>query len=152
MGDYKELVGKKFVSRGRTISDGEFNILQNMTWQTASLHTDREYMKKNTQFEDRIMSGTILFSIAMGLEGTSDLKAALKTYGITEIAQLGVESVQFMAPVYPGNNLWAESEIVEIRPSRKNPKRVIVRLRLKCFKKPDIQVLDSVRASLRQIS
>ncbi len=74
-----------------------------MTWQTAALHTDREYMK-NTRYGERIMSGAILFAIAMGLEGTSDLRPVLKTYGIIDVAQLGVDSIQFTAPVYRGDS------------------------------------------------
>jgi acyl dehydratase len=150
MGNYQEVVGRKFVSRVRTISDGEFNILQDLTWQTARIHTDGDYMK-NTEFSERIMSGSILLSVAMGLEGNSDLRPVLKTYGIVDVGALGVESIQFIAPVNPGDSLWSETEILEIRPSRKNPKRLVVRLRLKCFKKPDTLVMDSLRASLRKI-
>lgn len=152
MADYKELVGKKFASRGRTISDGEFNILQDLTWQTAALHTDREFIKKNTKYDERIMSGSIILSIAMGLAGSSDLKTAFKDFNIAEDVQLGVESIQFTAPAYPGDTLWTETEILEIRPSRKNPKNLVVRLRLRCYKKPDILVLDSVRATLRRMA
>lgn len=140
-------LGKKFVSRTRTISEGEFQVMQCLTWQTAAIHTDREYMK-TTPFGERIMSGSILLSVAMGLEGTTDERAALKNCGLREIAQLGVEGIKFTAPLHPGDSLWVESEILEGRPSKKNPKRIVIKRRLRAYKKPNIMVMDSSRYSL----
>jgi acyl dehydratase len=42
---------------------------------------------------------------------------------------MGVEAIQWPRPVFPGDVLRVESEILEVRPSRSNPDRGVARVR-----------------------
>ncbi len=140
-------VGNIYKSRERTISEGEFHVMQSLMWQTAGIHTDREHMK-TTPFGDRIMSGSIMMCVAMGLEGTTDERAAYRNAGFKDGAQLGIEYVKFIAPVHPGDSVWAEVKWLDARPSEKNPNRWIAKRQLRLYKRPNILCLDSARYSM----
>lgn len=141
-------IGQKFASRSRTVSEGEFMLLQALTWQTAAIHTDKEFMK-TTQFGERIMSGSLVLSVAMGLEGTTDEREVLRQAGFRGVAQLGIESVQFRASLQPGDTVRVEAEILEARPTR-NPGRVVVKRRLRAFRQTGEMIMEGTRFSLLQ--
>ena len=69
-------VGKKFISAGRTISEGNFTLLTNLTWTTDQIHSDREYMK-GTQFGERILAGACLLACVVGLANRSGIAQLL---------------------------------------------------------------------------
>ena len=54
---------------------------------------------------------------------------------------LGVEAIRWPRPVYPGDVLRVESEVVEVRPSRSNPERGIVRVRSTTLNQDDQPVM-----------
>ena len=68
-------------------------------------------------------SGWHTAAITMGLMVESDFQIAGGLIGV------GVEAIRWPRPVYPGDVLRVESEILEVRPSQSNPDRGIVRVR-----------------------
>lgn len=70
-----------------------------------------------------VASGWHTAAITMRLLVEGEMKVAGGLIG------LGVESIRWPRPVYPGDVLRVESEVVEIRPSQSNPDRGIVRVR-----------------------
>jgi acyl dehydratase len=108
------LVGAKFKSRGRTLSDGEFALLTTLTWTNTEIHSNAEFAKR-TQFGERILSGPLVATLIVGLAVTSDFYRTLEESGVRLLALLGMEKVRFLAPVQPNDTLWAETEIVAAR-------------------------------------
>jgi acyl dehydratase len=49
-------------------------------------------------------------------------------FGEDVLAGLGLDEVRWHHPVYPGDTLAAEVEVLEARPSRRHPDRGVVRL------------------------
>jgi acyl dehydratase len=77
---------------------------------------------EQTLFKGLIASGWHTASISMRL--------FVQTLNFAEGAiGLGVDELRWPVPVRPGDVLCVETEIVEIRPSRSNPDRGIVRIR-----------------------
>jgi acyl dehydratase len=70
-----------------------------------------------------VASGWHTAALSMRLMVDSDFKVAGGLIGI------GVEAIQWPRPVYPGDVLRVESEVLETRPSQSNPDRGIVRIR-----------------------
>jgi acyl dehydratase len=74
-------------------------------------------------FGGLVASGWHTAAITMGLMVRSEFRIAGGLIG------LGVEAIRWPRPVYPGDVLRVESEIMEVRPSQGNPTRGVVRVR-----------------------
>jgi acyl dehydratase len=70
-----------------------------------------------------VASGWQTAAMTMRLMVDSDFKVAGGLIG------MGVEAIRWPRPVYPGDVLRVESEILEVRPSQSNPERGVVRVR-----------------------
>ena len=140
-------VGKKFVSVGRTIGEGDFMMLVNLTWTTDQVHSDKEFMKK-TQFGERILTGAIVLACALGLANRSGVSQVLNTEKVRRVAALGFEKVNFTAPVKPGDTITVHSKILDARPTSKDPKRAVVRVKETTFNQLGQQVMNHIRTVL----
>ena len=119
--DFK--VGEKDVSPGRTVTEADIVMFAGLSGDWTVLHTNAEFMK-NSVFGQRIAHGMLTLSIASGL--------GLRTRGRppTEIlAFLGMDKVRFTAPVFIGDTIRVESEVIEARPSKSMPGAGILRFK-----------------------
>lgn len=119
--DFK--VGEKIVSAGRTITEADIVIFAGISGDWSELHTNAEYMK-NSPFGQRIAHGMLTLSIASGL--------AMQMRGhkpIEVLAFLGMDNVRFTAPVFIGDTIRVESEVIEVRPSKSRPNAGILKFK-----------------------
>ena len=115
-------VGQRFRhSLGRTITELDNVLFCSLTMNTQPLHINEDFASK-TQFGRRIANGIFTMGLLVGL-AVSDL-----TEG-TIVANLGYDKVIHPHPVYHGDTLYAETEVLEKRESKSNPDRGIVRLK-----------------------
>ncbi len=115
-------VGQRFVhSLGRTITEMDNVLFSALTMNTQPLHLNEDFAAR-TPFGRRIVNGLFTLALAVGLT-VSDL-----TEG-TIVANLGYESVRHPHPVFHGDTLYVETEVLEMRPSRSQPDRGIVKLK-----------------------
>jgi acyl dehydratase len=63
----------------------------------------------------------------------------------------GVDSIRFLRPVYPGDTLTCETELLEKRQSRSRPEMGITRTAIRVFNQGDEQVLDMQASGLIQV-
>ncbi|MCX7851583.1 MAG: MaoC family dehydratase [Anaerolineae bacterium] len=115
-------VGQRIVhSLGRTITEMDNVLFSALTMNTQPLHLNEDFAAR-TPFGQRIVNGLFTLALAVGLT-VSDL-----TEG-TIVANLGYESVNHPHPVFHGDTLYVETEVLEMRPSRSQPDRGIVKLK-----------------------
>ncbi len=115
-------VGQRIVhTRARTITETDNVLFSGLTMNTQPLHLDEEFAKKS-QFGRRIVNGIFTFGVVIGI-GVPDL-----TEG-TIVANLGYEKVNHPAPVFAGDTLTVETEVLDKRASESKPDRGVVRLR-----------------------
>ena len=127
---FEELeVGMKFKhTLGRTVTEMDNVLFSALTMNTQPLHVDQEFASK-TEFGQRLVNGLYTLGLVVGLT-VSEL-----TEG-TIIANLGYDKVVHPNPVFHGDTIYAESEILEKRESKSRPDVGIVRI--KCWgRKPD---------------
>jgi acyl dehydratase len=105
---------------GRTISETDNVLFCALTANTQPLHLDEEFAAK-TPFGRRIVNGLFTLGLAVGLT-VADL-----TEG-TIVANLSYEKVSHPKPVFHGDTLKVETEVLEKRPSKSRPGQGIVRL------------------------
>jgi acyl dehydratase len=109
-------VGSKTRSMGRTITEGEFCLLNTLSWSISELHTNREKMAE-TAFGERLLAGTMLLAVTQGMHDSSDgLRELEETYGVQVTRTLRLQA-KFRAPVMPGDTLWVETELVAAEPT-----------------------------------
>lgn len=119
--DFK--VGDKAVSPGRTVTEADIVLFAGISGDWSELHTNEEYMK-NSPFGQRIAHGMLTLSIASGLS----LRMAGRS-PIEILAFLGMDNVRFTAPVFIGDTIRVESEVIESRPSKSRPDAGILKFK-----------------------
>jgi acyl dehydratase len=83
---------------------------------------------------------TLVFSLAVGM-------SVADTSGKT-IANLGYESIVFERPLFPGDSLYAESEVLEKRESASKPDRGVVTIETRAYNQNRERVLVLRRSFL----
>lgn len=106
---------------GRTVTEMDNVLFSALSMNTQPLHINEDFAAK-TQFGQRIVNGLFTLGLAVGLT-VADL-----TEG-TIIANLGYDTVRHPHPMFHGDTLYMESEVLEKRESRSNPERGLVRFR-----------------------
>ncbi len=97
------------------------------------LHLDAEFAK-STIYKKIVIAGTFVASITVGLS-VSDISGKA-------IANLDYEKIVHHAPVFIGDTLQAETEILEIRESRSKPDRGIIFVETRAFNQKNEIVLS----------
>jgi acyl dehydratase len=100
---------------GRTVTEMDNVMFTCMTMNPQPLHLDEEFAKE-TQFGQRLVNSILTLGIAVGLS------VGDTTLGTT-IGNLGFQKVEFPLPVFHGDTLYIETEILEKRESRSRPDR-----------------------------
>ena len=120
---YNELeVGMTFRhSLGRTITEADNTFFNALTMNTQPLHLNEDFSSK-TQFGKRIVNGILTLGFVIGIT-VNELTAG------TIVANLGYEKVEHPKPVYHGDTIYVETQVIEKRVSRSNPDRGVIKLR-----------------------
>jgi acyl dehydratase len=108
-------------SLGRTITEADNVLFCALTMNSQPLHLNEDFASR-TQFGRRIVNGILTLGLAVGLT-VPDL-----TEG-TLVANLSYESVKHLQPMFHGDTLYMETEVLSKRESRSKADRGIVRLR-----------------------
>ncbi len=108
-------------TQGRTVTEADNVLFCALTMNTQPLHLNEDYAV-NTPFGRRIVNGIFTLGLVVGLT-VADL-----TEG-TILANLSYEKVLHPHPVFHGDTIYAESEVLDKRPSQSRPNAGIVRLK-----------------------
>ncbi|MDI3327354.1 MAG: MaoC family dehydratase [Alicyclobacillaceae bacterium] len=106
---------------GRTITEADNLLFSVMTMNPQPLHLDAEFSRQSN-YGQRLVNSLFTLGLLVGLS-VSDT-----TLGTT-VANLGFENIRFPRPVFIGDTLYAETEVVAKRESRSHPEWGIVTFR-----------------------
>lgn len=138
---YEEfVVGDVFEHRpGRTVTelDNIWQSLVNMNNHPA--HIDVAYAQR-TEFGKLLVNSSVTLSIISGM--------TVATMSARAIANLGWDEIRLPNPVYVGDTLYAESEVVSKRESRSRPGQGIVTIRVIGRKQDGTPVITYLRTFL----
>lgn len=107
--------------RGRTVTEMDNVLFNALTMNDQPLHINEDFAAK-TAYGQRIVNGIFTLGLVVGLT-VADL-----TDG-TIIANLGYDRVVHPHPVFHGDTVYAETEVLEKRESRSKPDQGIIRLK-----------------------
>jgi acyl dehydratase len=124
---------------GRSITETDNTWFTLLTMNQHPLHFDREYGAK-TEFGQVLVNSCLTISLVTGMS-VSDISQ--KT-----VANLGWDKVRLTGPVYIGDTLYAESEVLSIRESKSRPNQGIVTVQSVGKKQDGTQVISFERSML----
>jgi acyl dehydratase len=105
---------------GKTVLESDNHLFTLLTLNTHPLHFDAEYGKA-TEFGRNLVVSTYTLALLIGMSVSDCSQKA--------IANLGMDEVRFTAPVFAGDTLYGESEVLAKRESRSRPGQGIVTIR-----------------------
>ena len=138
---YEEFsVGDVYEHRpGRTISQQDNAWFTLLTMNTHPLHFDEEYAK-TTEFGKPLIASPLTLAIVVGMSVSDTSQRA--------IANLGWKDITLPNPVFPGDTLYAESEVIGVRESKSRPNAGIVTVRTKGRNQEGVDVCVFERSML----
>ena len=125
-------------TQGRTVTEMDNVLFTTLTMNTQPLHLNEDFAAQ-TDFGQRIVNGIYTLGLVVGLS-VNEL-----TEG-TILANLGYEKIVHPNPVFHGDTIYVESEILEKRESRSRPDCGIVRLKHTGKKSDGTIVIEVERA------
>ena len=117
----------------RTITEADNVMFTTMTMNPAALHLDFEYARTETQFGKPLVNSMFTAAVVVGISVHET------THGTT-VANLGFERMDFPAPVFHGDTLRVESEVVSARGSKSKPDQGIVLFEHRAYNQDDTLV------------
>jgi acyl dehydratase len=122
-------VGRQFRTIGRTITETDIINFVNCTGLTEVFFINREAIEKESAFGRRFAPAALSYCF-------SEAQIAQATLQYTGLVMLHLE-LDIKGPVFEGDTIHAECEVLESRLNRKDPSRGIVRTRVRIVKQDD---------------
>jgi len=131
-------VGDVYRSRlGRTISEADNTWFTLLTMNTNPMHFNKPYAER-TEFGQMLVVSSLTLAIVLGLSVADTSENA--------VANLGWGDIKLPKPVYAGDTLWAESEVVTVRESKSRPNVGIVGIRTRGINQRAEVVIEFTRS------
>ena len=124
----------------RTVTETDNLLITTLTHNPQPLHLDAEYAG-STEFGRIVVNGIFTFGLMVGLS------VGDTTLG-TLVANLGYDKVAMPAPVFVGDTLRAETEVVELRDSKSRSDAGIVVFAHRMLNQRDVVVCTCLRTAL----
>lgn len=124
----------------RTVTETDNVLMSTMTHNPAPLHLDAEYMK-STEFGKPLVNSCLTLSFMVGISVNDT------TLGTT-VANLGWDQVRFPKPLFCGDTIRIETEVLELRESKSRPDNGIVIFAHRAFNQHEELVGECKRSAL----
>ncbi|MGG5751324.1 MaoC family dehydratase [Zafaria sp. Z1313] len=125
---------------GRTVTEADNVLFTTMTMNTQALHLDAAW-SAGQPFGQRLVNSMFTLATVVGQS------VAQLTQG-TIVGQLGLDDVRFPHPLFHGDTLYTETEILAARPSASRPGQGIATMRHTGRKQDGTIVAEATRSCL----
>jgi acyl dehydratase len=127
----------------RTITETDNVWFSAITHNPARLHLDEEYCRTETEYGQRLVNSCFTLALMVGISvGDTTLGTA--------VANLGWDDVRFPKPLFHGDTIRIETEVVELRESKSRPNQGIVTFVHRAFNQRDELVAHCRRSGLQK--
>jgi itaconyl-CoA hydratase len=134
------VVGDVYEHRpGRTVSEADNTWFTLLTMNNHPLHFDHAYAAK-TEFGRPLVNSCLTLSIVVGM--------SVDDVSYRAIGNLGWDKVKLTAPVFAGDTLYAESEVLAKRESKSRPTQGLVTVRTRGLKADGTEFMSFERTVL----
>ena len=125
----------------RTLTEADNVFFSALTHNPAALHLDEEYCREHTEFGARIVNSAFTLGLMVGI-------SVIDTTLGTSVANLGWDEVRFPKPLFHGDTIRVESEVLELRESRSRPANGITVLEHRAYNQRNELVASCKRSGL----
>lgn len=125
----------------RTVTEMDNVLFSAMTHNPAALHLDEDYCRKHTEWGKRIVNSAFTLGLVIGVS------VGDTTLGTT-VGNLGFDEVRFPAPVFHGDTVHAETEVISRRESNSRPNAGIVVFEHRGYNQDEVLVARIRRTAL----
>jgi len=123
----------------KTVTEADDHLFCLITMNHHPLHINDVYAGQSQQGRN-VVAGPLVYSLALGMSvGDVSGKA---------IANLATEELKHPEPVFHGDTLFCETEVLEVRPSRSKPDRGVVKVRTRVLNQDSVLVTEFARTVL----
>lgn len=124
----------------RTITESDNVGFTTMTMNPAWLHLDHAYAEQ-TEFGKPLVNSLLTLGMVVGI-------SVHETTLGTTIANLGFDKIEFPAPLFHGDTIRVETEVLAARESSSRPTQGVVTFEHRAFNQDDVLVCRAVRNAL----
>jgi len=125
----------------RTLTEADNLFFSALTHNPAALHLDEEYCRAHTEFGTRVVNSALTLGLMVGIS------VGDTTLGTT-VANLGWDEVRFPRPLFHGDTIRIETEVLELRDSKSRPDNGIVIFAHRAFNQKNELVGHCKRSAL----
>jgi acyl dehydratase len=118
---------------GKTITEYDDHLFCMITMNHHPLHTNAHYAETSTQFGRNVVVGNLVYSLALGMS-VPDVSGKA-------IANLEVESLKHLAPMFHGDTLYAETKVLDKKESGSKPDRGVITVETRGYNQEGTEVL-----------
>jgi itaconyl-CoA hydratase len=146
---YREVIGRYYEEfqvgdiyehrPGRTICEADNTWFTLLTMNTHPVHFDAAYADK-TEFGAPLVNSTFTLAVIVGMSVSDTSQKA--------IANLGWKDIKLSSPVFVGDTIYGESEVMEKRESKTRPNAGVVTVRTRGLKADGTEFLSMDRTFL----
>ncbi|HUE64166.1 MAG TPA: MaoC family dehydratase [Rhizomicrobium sp.] len=122
------------------VTEEENRLITTMTHNPQPLHLDAAYAA-TTEFGRIVVNGLFTFALMVGISVEETTLGTL-------IANLGYDRITMPKPVFLGDTLRVETEVLGLRPSQSRPAAGIVTFRHRAFNQDNEMVCEALRTAL----
>ncbi|MGI8632582.1 MAG: MaoC family dehydratase [Solirubrobacterales bacterium] len=123
----------------KTVTEGDDHLFCLLTMNHHPLHINDHYAAQSQQGRN-VVVGPYVYSVALGMS-VGDISGKA-------IANLATEELTHPAPVFHGDTLFCESEVLSVRESKSKPDRGIVKVHTRVHNQDSTLVAEFKRAVL----
>lgn len=117
----------------RTVTEMDNMLFSNMTLNPQPLHIDRHFCETQTEWGQPLMNSFFTLGLMVGISVNDT------TVGTT-IANLGMTDARFPHPLFQGDTVHVESEVISARQSKSRPDAGIVEFEHRAYNQEDVLV------------
>jgi acyl dehydratase len=123
----------------KTVTEADDHLFCLLTMNHHPLHINDVYAQRSQQGRN-VVVGPLVYSLALGMS-VSDVSGKA-------IANLATEELSHPAPLFHGDTLFVESEVLEVKPSRSKPDRGTVKVHTRAYNQGGVLVAEFKRVVL----
>ena len=123
----------------KTVTEADDHLFCLITMNHHPLHINDIYAAQSQQ-KRNVVVGPLVYSLALGMS-VSDVSGKA-------IANLATEELSHPAPLFHGDTLYVESEVLEVKPSRSKPDRGTVKVHTRAYNQDGVLVAEFKRVVL----
>ena len=125
---------------GKTVTEADDHLFCLLTLAASPLHIDRNFAATETIFKQNVVVGTYIYSLLLGMS-VPDISGRA-------IANLGLSELLHLKPLFHGDTLYGETEVLTLRRSKTRPGEGIITVRTDGYNQDRLKVCTFTRSVL----